>query len=194
MCRLRGYFVREYRDFRAWKRRFHIGERVLTHVVLLHVRQLGVGVFDSLGINGNKLGGQIPFEFLCPLILEGFCDLFFQLYDNLLFRSRPGRLETSRSRTRGRTLLAKANGSSCNQAETTKNELSFHSGFLGHSDSVVESFLDSWISPLPGLFHTLGDDGGSGGGFGADAIEGGAGDAPDRIGKNSGGITLAHTS
>jgi hypothetical protein len=72
--------------------------------------------------------------------------------------------------------------------------LSFHSGFLGHSDSVVESFLDSWISPLPGLFHTLGDDGGSGGGFGADAIEGGAGDAPDRIGKNSGGITLAHTS
>ena len=65
---------------------------------------------------------------------------------------------------------------------------------LGHSDGVVESFLDSWISPLPGLFHTLGDDGGSGGGFGADAIEGGAGDATDRIGKNSGGIKLAHTS
>jgi hypothetical protein len=59
---------------------------------------------------------------------------------------------------------------------------------------VVESFLDSWISLLSGVFHTLGDDGGSGGGFGADAIEGGAGDAPDRIGKNSGGIKLAHTS
>ena len=61
MCRLRGYFVREYRDFRAWKRHFHIGERVLTHVVLLHVRQLRVDVFDSLRINGNKLGGPDTF-------------------------------------------------------------------------------------------------------------------------------------
>ena len=68
----------------------------------------------------------------------------------------------------------------------------FIGGFLGHSDSVVESFLDSWISLLPGLFHTLGDDGGSGGRFGPG--EGGAGDAPDRIGKNSGDIKVAQTS
>jgi hypothetical protein len=46
----------------------------------------------------------------------------------------------------------------------------------------------------PSLFHSLEGDGGSGGRFGADAIEGGAGDASDRAGKNSGGIKVAHTS
>ena len=68
----------------------------------------------------------------------------------------------------------------------------FIGGFLGHSDSVVESFFDSLNFVVAGLFHTLGDDGGSGGRFGPG--EGGAGDAVDRIGTNSAGIRLTHTS
>jgi len=67
----------------------------------------------------------------------------------------------------------------------------FIGGFLGHSDSVVESFR--FLNFLfARLFHTFGDDGGSGGIFGPG--EGGAGDAPDRIGTNSAGIKLTHTS
>jgi len=67
----------------------------------------------------------------------------------------------------------------------------FIGGFLGRSDSVVESFFDSLNFVVAGLFHTLGDDGGSGGRFGGDGVEG---DAPDRIGTNSAGIKLTHTS
>jgi len=44
---------------------------------------------------------------------------------------------------------------------------------------------------VAGLFHTLGDDGGSGGRFGANGVEG---DAPDRIDTTSAGIKLTHTS
>ena len=56
---------------------------------------------------------------------------------------------------------------------------------------MVESFFDSLNFVVAGLFHTLGDDGGSGGRFGGDGVEG---DAPDRIGTNSAGIKLTHTS
>src|SRR6266404_4910876 len=43
-------------------------------------------------------------------------------------------------------------------------------------------------------FHPAGGKGGSGGGFNADVEGGSAGDAGDKIGKNSGGMKPAHTS
>ena len=42
-------------------------------------------------------------------------------------------------------------------------------------------------------FHATGDEGGSGGGFNDDVGGGGMGDSDDKIGKNSGGLKVAHT-
>ena len=44
------------------------------------------------------------------------------------------------------------------------------------------------------MFHAPGTEGGSGGGFNEDVGASGAGGANDRIGKNSGGMKLPHTS
>lgn len=67
----------------------------------------------------------------------------------------------------------------------------FIGGFLGQPDSVVESFLDAWPQLLP--CYTVEDDGGSVGGFSGDAV-GGAGGAPDKTGRNSGGMKPTQTS
>jgi hypothetical protein len=43
-------------------------------------------------------------------------------------------------------------------------------------------------------FHAPGGEGGSGGGFKEDVVGGGTGGVDDKIGKNSGGMNVAHTS
>lgn len=47
---------------------FRIGERVVSHISLLHLRDLRIGVFDSLDIDGDKIGGQILFKFVGLLV------------------------------------------------------------------------------------------------------------------------------
>jgi len=78
---------------------------------------------------------------ICLLVLESIRDGFFQLFYCRLFGGRSHRLKPGGTWTRARTLLAKANGSSCDQTETTKNELSFHKRFLGQTIGVVDCFL-----------------------------------------------------
>jgi hypothetical protein len=130
--RLSSNFVFNYRHFGAQKRHFHIGERVIPQISLLHVLNFSVRIFDSFGVNRAELRVQILLKQVCLLVLERLRDGFFQLFYCRLFGRRSDGLKPGGTWTwtGAWTFLTKANGSRCNQAETTKNELSFHGWIL----------------------------------------------------------------
>src|SRR5262245_23641612 len=94
------------------------------------------------------------------LVLERLGDRLFQLHNCSLFSCRSDRFERRWSGTWAWSfLLTKGNGSSCNQTETTKNKLSFHTGFLGQPISAVDFFLDLSFHFCACPFHIIEDDG-----------------------------------
>jgi hypothetical protein len=56
------------------------------------------------------------------------------------------------------------------------------------------TFSDFRFQTLALSLHPAGSEGGSTGGFGGDAVGGGAGGPPDKMGRNSSGMKLAQTS